>query len=71
MKVSCKEASGLMSPGEDGELEFGQRVSLRLHLLICSACARAKTQFAFLRRVAQHYPGPEQDGPPKPRGRLE
>ena len=65
MNMSCKEASRLISQGSDGQLDFGQRTAVRFHLLICSACTRAKTQFAFLRRAAREYPGPEEDGPPK------
>ena len=65
MKPSCKEASRLMSQAQDGDLDFGQRTALRLHLFICSACTRAKSQFAFLRRAAREYPGPEDDGPPR------
>lgn len=65
MNLNCKDASRLISRGEDEQLDFGRRTALRLHLLICSACTRAKAQFAFLRRAAREYPGPEDDGPPK------
>ena len=65
MRLTCKEASWLVSRGQDEPLNFGQRTALRLHLLICSACSRAKAQFAFLGRAAGGYPGPEDDGPPK------
>ena len=65
MKLSCKEAGLLISRGEDGDLDFGQRAMLRFHLLICTACTRAKTQFAFIRRAAREYPGPDDDGPPE------
>jgi len=54
-----------MSRGEDETLAFGQRAALRFHLLICTACTRAKAQFAFMRRAAREYPGPEDDGSPK------
>jgi hypothetical protein len=65
MILSCKEASRLISRAEDEHLDFGRRTALRLHLLICSACTRAKAQFGFMRRAAREYPGPEDDGPPK------
>lgn len=65
MLIDCKGASRLMSEGADRKLDLGQRTALRLHLLICTACSRVKTQFAFLRRAAGEYPGPEiDDGPP-------
>ena len=66
MKLTCKEASRLISEGADRELDLGQRLGLRLHLFICTACARVKPQLAFLRRAAGQYPGPENDdGSPK------
>jgi len=66
MNLSCKASSRLMSEGLDRDLSFGERTALRLHLLICTACTRAKAQFAFLRRAANEYPGPERDdAPPK------
>ncbi len=65
MRRSCREASQLMSRGQDETLAFGQRTALRLHLLICTACTRAKAQFAFMRRAAREYPGPDDDVPPK------
>ena len=66
MKLTCKEASRLISEGADRDLEFGRRTALRLHQLICTSCSRVKAQFAFLRRAASEYPGPETDDvPPK------
>lgn len=64
--LSCKQASRLMSEGLDRELDFAQRAGLRFHLLICTACSRVKSQFAFLHRVAPEYPGPDDDAPPRP-----
>ncbi len=67
IRISCKESSRLISQGLDRDLDLGQRAALRLHLFICTACARVKTQFAFLHRAVPRYPGPEDDDtPPKP-----
>ena len=65
MNLSCKEASRLMSRGLDRDLDLAQRATLRLHLFICAACTRVKTQFAFLHRAAGEYPGPDDDALPK------
>ena len=66
IRISCKESSRLISQGLDSDLDMGQRAALRLHLFICTACTRVKTQLAFLHRAAPHYPGPEDhDSPPK------
>ncbi len=65
MKLSCNKASRLMSEGQDRGLAFGERVALRMHLLICTACGRVEKQFAFMRRAAGEYPGPEAGDAPQ------
>lgn len=49
--LSCKETSRLLSQGEDRPLAFGERVGLRLHLMICAGCRNAGVQLRFLRRA--------------------
>ena len=63
---TCKDVSRLLSEGLDRDLALGERAAVRVHLFICTACSRVKTQFEFLRRAAAQYPGPEDDQlPPK------
>lgn len=47
--MSCKEATLLMSQGLDRELSFGERISLRLHLLVCIGCRNTRRHFGILR----------------------
>ena len=47
--LSCKEATRLMSQSMERPLTLGERLSLRLHLVICIGCRRAERQFRFLR----------------------
>jgi hypothetical protein len=61
MKITCKEASRLISEGLDRDLGAGVRAKLRLHLAICVACERLSKQFDFLRRALRQYPGPDQE----------
>lgn len=63
MRITCKEASRLISEGLDRDLSAAERTKLRLHVTICVACDRVIRQFDFLRRAAREYPGP--DEPPK------
>jgi hypothetical protein len=49
--LSCKEAAQLVSQGLDRRLAFGERVTLRLHLLVCDGCTHFKKQTAFLRKA--------------------
>lgn len=53
--LSCKEVSRLVSESLDRELSLGQRVSLRLHLLMCSLCSRFRRQMAFLHQAARAF----------------
>ena len=61
MGLNCRQASRLISEGLDRDLGLGLRTALRLHLMICTACTRVKTQLAFLHRAAPHYPGPDDE----------
>jgi hypothetical protein len=51
--LSCKEVTRLVSQGLDRELEFGERISLRLHFAICRGCRNVNRQLAFLRRAVR------------------
>lgn len=53
--LSCKEVSRLVSESLDRELPWGQRVSLHLHLLLCSLCSRFRRQMLFLQRAARAF----------------
>jgi hypothetical protein len=55
MRITCKEATRLVSLGLDRDLTFGDRLSLRLHLAVCSACSVMKSQFEFMRRALSTY----------------
>lgn len=49
--INCKEATQLMSQAMDRRLPLGERLLLRLHLVICSGCANAERQMRLLRRA--------------------
>jgi hypothetical protein len=58
-RLSCKEASRLISQGLDRRLSVPERIRLRLHVGICDACTRFTSQVAFLRRAMKAFPGPD------------
>ena len=66
MRLSCKEASRLLSVALDRRLTLGERTALRLHLTLCDACTRVKAQFEFLRRAVTSYSGSGGDGEDRP-----
>jgi hypothetical protein len=51
--LTCKEATSLASQGLDRRLGPIERLSLRVHLLVCDGCSRVAQQLAFLRRAVQ------------------
>ncbi|HZF18335.1 MAG TPA: zf-HC2 domain-containing protein [Burkholderiales bacterium] len=56
-RLTCKEASRLISEGMDRRLSVPERIRLRLHVSICDACTRFTSQVAFLRRALKAFPG--------------
>jgi hypothetical protein len=50
-RISCQEASRLISRQMDEPLPFRRRFMLRLHLAYCAACTNVSRQFDALRRA--------------------
>ena len=61
MKLTCKEASRLISIGLDAKLSLSDRAALRLHLALCDACNKVKAQFEFMRRALSAYTKSDDD----------
>ena len=61
MRLTCREASRLISEGLDRDLSFADRAALRLHLALCDACNKLKAQFQFLRRALSTYASDRDD----------
>jgi hypothetical protein len=56
MMLSCKETSRLMSEALDRKLAMRERIVLRLHVTVCTACKRVEKQLRFLRRAVSEIP---------------
>jgi anti-sigma factor RsiW len=55
IKLTCKEATRLLSQSMDGKLTSAQRSALRLHLSLCDACTRFGAQLNALRSAMRKY----------------
>lgn len=55
MIPDCKEVSALLSQEQDRPLRWGERVRLRMHLLMCRGCGNFKSQLDFLRTAVRNY----------------
>ena len=49
LRLTCQQASRLLSQQQDEPLPFGKRMRLRLHLMYCDACTNVSRQFDTLR----------------------
>jgi hypothetical protein len=58
---SCQEVSRLASESMDRPLPIRRRFSVRLHLLMCSLCARFRRQIGFLRDAARSFSEASED----------
>jgi len=55
IRISCKDASRLISQLQDGVIPLAQRLRVRLHLMLCDACTRFEQQVRFLRAALRSY----------------
>jgi len=51
--TTCKETTELASRAMDERLSFGDRVAMRMHLVICENCRRFMQQLHDMRRLFQ------------------
>lgn len=51
LKLTCKDASQLMSQSYDRRLGLMEKAGLRFHLLICRSCQIANRQLDFLHQL--------------------
>lgn len=66
--MMCKQATRLMSLKQDRLLTLQERLSLRMHLLMCGACRECDKQFTLLHKAGKrfdneppHDPAPDDD----------
>jgi len=58
---SCKDISELVSQGMDTQLPLMKRLSIRLHVSMCSLCRRYEKQLHMLRVGTHHYASPDEN----------
>jgi len=71
--LTCKDASHLLSEGQERPLTLRERWGLRLHLWMCVSCRRFEQQLAFLRQamhaLRRHVEAEAQDARLSPEAR--
>ena len=64
LKRSCKEVTALVIAREDRELPLTERLALRVHMTICSACPRFERQILTMRNAMKPWQNYENDPGP-------
>ena len=59
--MNCHDAHKLVIRAQDERLSWGERLGLRFHLFICTACTAFERQMDFLRAACRAFPG-DDDG---------
>ncbi|MCE9551006.1 MAG: zf-HC2 domain-containing protein [Betaproteobacteria bacterium] len=53
--MNCHNATRLMSEAQERPLSITERISLKLHLIMCSGCHNFKDQMNTLRLMTRAY----------------
>lgn len=56
---NCRQITELVSAGMDRELTLGERLRIRIHLMLCRGCTNFAKQMRVLRSAARRFVGRE------------
>ena len=64
--LTCKETSELISARYDRKLSLGERMGLRLHLMMCRYCSAVARQIDMIQKLVElkpdsQFPAPSSD----------
>ncbi len=64
--LNCRKATRLLSEAQERPLKLGEKLSLKMHVLMCSGCRNFGEQIKVLRRIARAYAeGADETATPK------
>lgn len=55
LRMTCKHAAALLVAREDRDIDFGDKVGLRLHLLACKTCPNFEKQLLIMRNSMKQW----------------
>ncbi len=55
LRRTCKQAAELLVSREDRQLQWNDRLALRLHLAACDACPRFERQILTMRNAMKNW----------------
>ena len=53
----CRHVHRLVIEGQDRELRWSERVTVRVHMMMCTACRHFENQMDFMREALRRFPG--------------
>lgn len=53
--LNCREATRLLSESQDRALTLNERMTLKLHLLMCTGCRNFDKQMGSIRQITRLY----------------
>lgn len=53
--LNCRQASRLISEAQERPLSLTERISLKMHVLMCSGCKNFSLQVPFLSQAMRAY----------------
>lgn len=60
VRLTCDEATRLMSEAQDRALQTGERTVLRMHTWMCSGCRQFEHQLGFIRQAMTSFASRDQ-----------
>ncbi|WP_107852317.1 anti-sigma factor family protein [Oceanimonas marisflavi] len=66
--LNCHQATQLMSESQERPLTTGEKLSLKVHTLMCGACHNFQQQLPVLRRLCRAYTERKEPDDPKQPG---
>ncbi|MGZ8239820.1 MAG: zf-HC2 domain-containing protein [Methylobacter sp.] len=52
---NCRDITALVSQSLDKKLSFNERLTIGLHVMMCTRCRNFQSQARFIRKVAHCY----------------
>jgi len=53
--MNCQQATQLISQAQERQLSLSEKVSLKVHLMMCSGCKNFSLQIPFLSQAMKAY----------------
>jgi hypothetical protein len=53
--MNCKQATQLISESQDRALSFSEKLTLKMHVMICTGCKNFSVQVPFLSQTMKAY----------------